>query len=214
MTRVFVAALTPLMRAGLRTLLTSDNVFEFAGEAATLEEAATNWDAADVLVVASEELLDEAAARSLTDNRKLAVVLLSSDERAAGLLRMLRLRGWAIVSPEAPASELQAAVAAAMQGLIVLPLSLLDRLWGQRAPLSLQTLDFSGSDTLEEPLTGREQEVLELLSQGLSNKMIARQLQISEHTVKFHVSSLYTKLNTSSRAEAVSRAARLGLISL
>jgi DNA-binding NarL/FixJ family response regulator len=63
-------------------------------------------------------------------------------------------------------------------------------------------------------LTGREQEVLQLLSQGLSNKLIARQLQISEHTVKFHVSALYTKLEASSRTEAISRGARLGLITL
>jgi DNA-binding NarL/FixJ family response regulator len=124
---------------------------------------------------------------------------------------MLRLRGWAIVSPEAPASELQAAVTAAAQGLIVLPTLLLDQLLGTRGPALVQTLDL-GSDLPQEPLTSREQEVLEFLSQGLSNKMIARELQISEHTVKFHISSLYTKLGTSTRAEAVSRGARLGLI--
>ena len=67
---------------------------------------------------------------------------------------------------------------------------------------------------LVESLTTREREVLELLGRGLSNKMIARGLHISEHTVKFHVSSIYTKLGASSRAEAVSLGARHGLISL
>jgi DNA-binding CsgD family transcriptional regulator len=52
-----------------------------------------------------------------------------------------------------------------------------------------------------------------LLSQGLPNKLIARELGISEHTVKFHVSSLYAKLGASSRTEAVSQGARRGLIS-
>jgi DNA-binding CsgD family transcriptional regulator len=66
---------------------------------------------------------------------------------------------------------------------------------------------------LDEPLTARELEVLQLLSQGLSNKLIARKLQISEHTVKFHISSLYTKLGASSRTDAVNRGARSGLIS-
>ena len=63
-------------------------------------------------------------------------------------------------------------------------------------------------------LTNREREVLELVSQGLSNKLIARRLQISEHTVKFHISSISTKLGASSRTDAVSRGIRRGLITL
>ena len=63
-------------------------------------------------------------------------------------------------------------------------------------------------------MTPREREVLGLLGRGLSNKMIARDLQISEHTAKFHVSSIYAKLGVASRTEAVSLGARLGLILL
>jgi DNA-binding CsgD family transcriptional regulator len=66
----------------------------------------------------------------------------------------------------------------------------------------------------EDPLTAREHEVLGLLAEGLPNKQIARQLGISEHTVKFHVSSVFAKLGAQSRAEAVSIGARNGLISL
>jgi DNA-binding CsgD family transcriptional regulator len=66
----------------------------------------------------------------------------------------------------------------------------------------------------EDPLTAREHEVLGLLAEGLPNKRIARQLGISEHTVKFHVSSVFAKLGAQSRAEAVSIGARNGLISL
>src|SRR5215218_6159731 len=69
-------------------------------------------------------------------------------------------------------------------------------------------------EELSEPLTARESEVLGLLGRGLSNKMIARELHISEHTVKFHISSMYSKLGVSNRAEAVSQGARYGLISL
>jgi DNA-binding NarL/FixJ family response regulator len=65
-----------------------------------------------------------------------------------------------------------------------------------------------------EALTAREREVLELLSRGLPNKLIARRLQISEHTVKFHVSSIYAKLGASSRTDAVSRGVRRGFITL
>jgi DNA-binding NarL/FixJ family response regulator len=55
---------------------------------------------------------------------------------------------------------------------------------------------------------------LQLVSQGLSNKLIARELQVSEHTVKFHISSIFAKLGAASRTEAISRGARQGLITL
>ena len=65
-----------------------------------------------------------------------------------------------------------------------------------------------------EPLTSRERDVLEWLALGLSNRAIAKRLGISEHTVKFHITSIYGKLGVSSRAEAVRGAARQGLITL
>ncbi len=65
-----------------------------------------------------------------------------------------------------------------------------------------------------EALTVREREVLELLSEGLPNKTIASRLGVSEHTVKFHLSSIFGKLGVSTRTEAVRRAVRAGLINL
>jgi NarL family two-component system response regulator YdfI len=65
-----------------------------------------------------------------------------------------------------------------------------------------------------EPLTARERDVLQMLSQGLGNKEIAARLKISEHTVKFHVASILGKLGASTRTEAVSVALRRGLILL
>jgi two-component system, NarL family, nitrate/nitrite response regulator NarL len=67
---------------------------------------------------------------------------------------------------------------------------------------------------LEEPLSDREREVLDAMVEGLSNKLIAHRLGISEHTVKTHVASILAKLGVSSRTEAVSRAIRLGLVML
>ena len=63
-------------------------------------------------------------------------------------------------------------------------------------------------------LSPRESEVLNLLAEGLANKEIAWQLKISEHTVKFHVTSIFNKLDASTRAEAVAIGARRGLIIL
>jgi DNA-binding NarL/FixJ family response regulator len=63
-------------------------------------------------------------------------------------------------------------------------------------------------------LTERELEVLNLLAEGYANKQISLELEISEHTVKFHVSSIYTKLNVSNRAEAVRLGIQNGLIAI
>jgi DNA-binding NarL/FixJ family response regulator len=67
---------------------------------------------------------------------------------------------------------------------------------------------------LAEPLTPREREVLGLLGDGLGNREIAARLNISEHTIKFHIRSILGKLGASSRTEAVSRGLRSGLIEL
>jgi DNA-binding NarL/FixJ family response regulator len=71
-----------------------------------------------------------------------------------------------------------------------------------------------GADLISpgEPLTSREIEILGLLAEGMANKDIAAQLHISEHTVKFHVSSILAKLGAGNRSEAVARGIREGLI--
>ena len=71
--------------------------------------------------------------------------------------------------------------------------------------------------TTYDPITGltpREIEVLNLLAEGASNKTIARRLEISVHTVKFHVGSLLDNLDAAGRTDAVAQAARLGVINL
>jgi DNA-binding NarL/FixJ family response regulator len=158
---------------------------------------------ADVVVVAGDDPLEEAA-RAVAEEGTQAILLLSDDDRSVPVLREFAPRGWGVVSLDAPAEELSAAIVAVIQGLVVLPRTLTGRL-------------LRGQEAVEEPaepLTVREREVLGLLGRGLSNKMIARDLRISEHTVKFHVSSIYAKLGAASRTEAVGLGARLGLISL
>jgi NarL family two-component system response regulator YdfI len=65
-----------------------------------------------------------------------------------------------------------------------------------------------------EALTGREHDVLALVADGLSNRDIAARLTISEHTVKFHLASIFGKLGVSTRTEAVQRGLRLGVIDI
>ena len=65
-----------------------------------------------------------------------------------------------------------------------------------------------------EQMTRRERDVLVLLGEGLSNRAIAERLGISDHTVKFHLASIYGKLHATTRGEAVRRAFRRGMITL
>ena len=184
-------------------------VLEVVGEATAPDRFVEELSAIDVIVVADERQLDEVG-RIVTGSRSIALVVLSdSDERPVSMLRTFSLRGWSVVPMNAPASQLEAAVVAAAEGLIALPSMVGERALAQRSVIEAMNLD-----TLDEPLTGREREVLEMVSRGLSNKLIARRLTISEHTVKFHVSSIYTKLGASSRTDAVSKGVRRGLITL
>ncbi len=197
-----------MMRAGLHAMLTTASL-EVVGEATAPNGFIEGLSAIDVIVVADERQLEDVG-RVVTGSRTVALVVLSdSDERPISMLRAFSLRGWSVVPLDAPATQLEAAVIAAAEGLIALPSMAAERALTQRSAVDALSLD-----SLDEPLTGREREVLEMLSRGLSNKLIARRLSISEHTVKFHVSSIYTKLGASSRTDAVSRGVRRGLITL
>jgi DNA-binding NarL/FixJ family response regulator len=197
MTRVFIVAATPALRAGLRALLARADV-EVVGEA----PAAVVAPAADVVLAAGDEAAP--TARVLARAEGGALVALSDDAGLVALLGDLPLRGWAVVMADASAEELAAAVGAAAQGLVALPRVWAGRLAGPRP----------ANDPPGDPLTARELEVLALLSEGLPNKQIAGRLQISEHTVKFHIASIFGKLGAASRTEAVSIGARQGLITL
>ena len=71
---------------------------------------------------------------------------------------------------------------------------------------------FTSPDAARPLLTPRELEILGQIAQGLSNKSIARRLGISAHTVKYHLEAVFTKLSVRSRAEAVTRGLRTGLL--
>jgi two-component system, NarL family, nitrate/nitrite response regulator NarL len=127
----------------------------------------------------------------------LRIVLIGNDGDRARVRAMLEERGIEVIA-EAETLAAARGLAADADALVM----------ASRAPRG-QT---HGSDP--ESLTPREQEVLELLAEGLSNQSIAARLSISGHTVKFHVSSICAKLGADNRTDAVSRAVRQGLITL
>jgi NarL family two-component system response regulator YdfI len=113
----------------------------------------------------------------------------------------------AIISREPNSEEFCLAVAAAEAGLVLL-------LPSSARNLTVRNVQPSVFFNDMEELTGREREVLRLLADGLGNKQIAARLAISEHTAKFHISSILGKLSVASRTEAVSQGIKMGLIPL
>jgi len=124
----------------------------------------------------------------------------------------------ATLSRSASAAEIVAAVRAVSSGLIALDAETMGTVF-QRSTANFDNENAapydhhsSSIEPLIEELTPREREVLEMLAEGLSNKEIASRMQISEHTVKFHVASIFGKLGASSRTEAVMLGIRQGLV--
>ena len=117
------------------------------------------------------------------------------------------LRGWACLARDVDAEQLDLAVRSAEAGLVLLDLPMAATSLAPATTLSAPAI-------AAETLTPRELQVLQLVAQGLPNKGIARRLGISENTAKFHVASVCGKLGASSRTEAVTIAARRGLILL
>ncbi len=180
----------------------------------TIADAET--DSPDVLIVDGPATFARALDLA-SDTGEVAVVgILDDVERAPSLVRDADVRGWALVPDAASAGELQAAVIAAAAGLCAWPASWSSHLTlGDSVPDDAERdADDPALDRMAVRLTSREQDVLELLSEGLSNRRIAERLGMSEHTAKFHVASIYGKLEVSGRAAAVSRAVRRGLIKI
>ena len=208
MVRVFVIATTPMQQAGLRVMLTSSEL-EIVGESLVPDVAWEELFESDVIVIGDEVLVEDAIRMLPHDETVSIVVIANNEQKAFSLLYSLKVKNWGVLPTTASALYLQSAVVSVAQGSVVFPGTLINSLYEQ--PLRIQSVQSTGVD---EVLTTREHEVLELVSQGLSNKLIARYLQISEHTVKFHISSVSAKLGAASRTDAVRLGLRKGLITL
>ena len=191
MIRVLLNVPSPALRAGLRALLAADKAIKVVND--SLEEESE----ADVMITSASH---NSFANDVMETAPSIPTLFLSDDQPNVRQLTRTLRVWGILPTEASAEELAAAIHALSQGLIVGTSTLLFET--ESEPLS------------HGPLTDRESEVLGLLAKGLANKQIAVALSISEHTVKFHVSSIYAKLNVTNRTEAVREGLRGGWIAL
>lgn len=212
MTRVLVAATSAVVRAGLEAIVSASPALAVAGSSSSFSELAERIESTepDVVLVELEGHGDPSAFGLPAMEARPgppALVLLADEADDTGVAEALRLGARSILPRDAQPEEIVAAIQAASVGLVVLHESALDSLLplipsSSRAPAAL------GNETL----TPREVEVLSMMAEGTGNKMIARRLGISEHTVKFHVGSILAKLDASSRTEAVTVGVRRGLI--
>jgi two-component system, NarL family, response regulator YdfI len=200
-TRVLVIAASAMVRAGLEAMVREDSRFQLVPSTASLN-GARGW-AADV-VLAESDL--ESAGRVLTAALGAPIVLITDQLSRADLRRLLQSGVRAVLGRETAQHEILAAVEAVSAGLTALAPEQMDLL------LPSAPENDESEPWLHEALTARESEVLTMLAEGTSNKEIAARLNISEHTVKFHVSSILAKLGATTRTEAVSRGVRQGLI--
>ena len=210
--RVLIVASSPLARAGLAALLADQPGVTVIGQISPDSDLPDTLDVyrPDVTVwdMGWEPLQYIERLNELQD---VPVLALLTDERHA-LEVMPPLLGAGVrgmLFQDASVETLTAALNALARGLLTMQGSLAE------AALS-RSLSHPNSGETEsvEALTPREAEVLHLIAEGLPNKTIAARLSISEHTVKFHVNAILTKLGAQSRTEAVVRATRLGLIAL
>jgi len=199
-TRVLVLATSPVARAGLESMLRGTGAVEVVASLANWAE----YSGGDPDVILADWDNGDELSSEITDGSPEAVwVVMADDPGLSGIAEALRSGIRAVLPRHSSAAQIVAAIEAAAAGFVVLQPGDLEGLLVSPQPASLA-----------EPLTPREIEVLGMLAEGQSNKSIAHRLGISEHTVKFHVTSILGKLHAGSRTEAVTQGIRQGLVML
>jgi NarL family two-component system response regulator YdfI len=196
MIRLLVVALSPVVRAGLETLAASSPEVRLAG---SFPDFTGIEDLPADVVLAAVPLEEIPLAGGAAP-----VVLITNDAQPVWTIETLRAGVRALLPRDAPQAQILAAVDAAASGLAAIEPRDLDALLLSAAPVP------AAAET--SALTAREVEVLRMIAEGAPNKIIAWKLGISEHTVKFHVTSILGKLGAASRTEAVTLGIRRGLV--
>lgn len=206
---VMIVAASPVVRAGLSAVVASNPQMTVVGNVSDLDVLAREVKQLqpDVILLdlgSDSPAFWEKLLLIQEEQDPLRVLLIAEELAEIDTEAALRSGVRGILLDTSTELEILMAIEAIALGLVVLHPDILEffSVREKVAPNPVQTL------------TPREIEVLQMLGSGLGNKAIAKNLQISEHTVKFHVSSIFQKLGVSSRTEAVTVGVRLGLILL
>lgn len=196
----------PIVREGLVSTLEDEDDFQVVGQADSVEQGlrvvgATRPD----VVLLDLELPDRSGLEAIpslieahSGSGILVLTAYDTDERVLGALRA-GARGYLLKG--APLDAIGRAIRSVYAGESYLDPRIATKVITELAPGKRSTT-----------LTVRERQVLDLVAEGLANKQIARQLGITERTVKFHVTSILNKLGADNRAHAVALAAQRGLL--
>ncbi|WP_037621606.1 response regulator [Streptomyces aureus] len=203
--RLLLADDHPVVRAGLRAVLSAEPDFEVVAEAATAEAAVERAGAGDVDVVLMDLQFgagmhgSDATAAIAARPKAPRVLVLTTYDTDADILAAVEAGACGYLLKDAPPEELSAAVRTAASGHSALAPKVADRLMDRmRTPAAA--------------LSRRELEVLELVRDGLSNQQISKKLFLSQATVKSHLVHIYAKLGVDSRTSAVAAATERGVI--
>lgn len=200
--RLLLVAASAVRRAGLEALLKTSPSVKLVGSLHNphaVEQYAAQLQP-DVILL---DLDNETPTRPSTS---LAVIALIDEPSADWVARALRSGVKAILPRDSSIDEILAAIQAAHAGLVLLDPDVTQNL-ASRIPAPTVTAGF-------DELTPREIEVLRMLAEGLGNREMAARLGISDHTVKFHISSILDKFGAATRTEAVTMGIRMGIILL
>ena len=211
-TRVWIAAASAARRSELERVVQADWSLLVAGSVSHLSALAQRGveSRPDVALVDLAEPDPQIAATSLALQQSgAAVVVLVDDPSQNWTKQTLRAGVLGILARNSASAEIHSAIHAARRGLLLLEPEFI------RGFVTTSSRPAADTDfEIMEELTDREIEVLRMLAEGFSNKEIASRLGISDHTAKFHISSILAKLGASSRTEAVTVGVRNGLILL
>jgi two-component system, NarL family, response regulator YdfI len=203
MTKIAIMAPSRTRRDWLEQILRAESSFHIAGVTATFPFLRSLMEVSivDVTVIDLSTVLESEMPQDwLMDFlNSVPTVLLGVSADLSIFSEMLRSESGALLRTEASAEQIVRAIQSSAVGLLTLDSSLVPSPETEVSP---------------EKLTPREVEVLRLLAEGLANRDIANRLNISEHTIKFHIRSIFGKLSAATRTEAVTRGLRAGLIEL
>src|ERR1041385_7967464 len=205
----------PLFREGLRTLLSVHSDFEIVGEAGNGQEAINlvrSHTPSVVLMDLQMPVLDGVAAthRLHEKNPECRVIVLTNFDDDEKVFDGVRAGAVGYLLKDAPSEKLAEAIRVAARGETFLQPSVARKVVAEFARLTRKTIEHS--DSISEPLSEREVEILRLIAHGASNREIADKLFLAEGTVKNHVTNILGKLGVRDRTQAAIKAKDIGLV--
>ena len=201
----------PSIRVGLKTILESISDIQVTAEAAALDDTSRLPSSVDIVLIAGFESPNSTRLNAVlaANPSQPFLFLLNPSSGQPPQFHGIQPLGW--INMDAAPAEISAAVHALQAGMLVIDPVFARQVFANHEAARTNPTGES-AESIQDPLTPRESDVLEYLAQGLANKEIARRLVISEHTVKYHISSIYSKLGVNNRTEAVRQGVRLGII--